>query len=125
MEHPKLNIIYRSYGIADRFSDGTIELNRALDDYPGLKQSILRHEIRHTNNNRFNKKDFIHDLSTPDQVSLGKMLKFMFKHPASLVQFLPLYKTKTRGWVMDINLIIIYSILALISGLVVWFGFLI
>ena len=58
----KLKIIYRNYGIADRFQDGTIELNENLDKYPRLKRAIIQHEIKHTINTRLNKKDFLHDL---------------------------------------------------------------
>ncbi len=116
MKEQDLKIVYRGYGIADRFSDGTIELNKALDDYPKLKKSIIQHEIRHTSNQKINKKDFLHDLSTPDQVGTFQMFKFMARHPLSLVQFLPVYWTKKRGLIVDLNLIIIYSILIVIAG---------
>lgn len=121
MQYQKFNIVYRNYGIADRFQDGTIELNRALDKYPQLKKSIIKHELRHTDNPNFNKKDFIHDLSTPDQIKTWDMLKFMAHNPSSLIQFLPLYWTKKRGWIMDINLVVIYSILlAIVIPISIW-----
>ena len=58
----ELKIVYRDYGIADRFPDGTIELNRNLDKYPELKRAIIQHEVKHTNNPRVNKKDLLHHL---------------------------------------------------------------
>ena len=39
-----LRIIKRGYGIADRYPDGTIEINKHLDDYPDLKMAIIQHE---------------------------------------------------------------------------------
>ncbi len=119
---PKLNIIYRSYGIADRFDDGTIELNKHLEDYPALKRSIILHEVRHTNNPKLNKKDFIHDISMGEQIKTWYMIKFMFRHPLSLLQFLPFYYTKRRGWIIDKNLIIIYLFFGIISALGIYFG---
>lgn len=97
----KLKIIYRSYGIADRFPDGTIELNKHLNEWPKLKSSILQHEIKHTNNEKFNRKDLMHDLTVIDQFNQMDLIKFMMRHPLSLVQLLPLYYTKRRGWIFD------------------------
>ena len=94
-------IVYRNYGIADRFSDGTIELNKYLNDYPELKKSLLLHEAKHTNNQRFNRRDLLHDLTSLQQLSVFQMMKFMIRHPFSLIQVLPIYKTKTAGWVYD------------------------
>lgn len=116
MKQEPLKIIYRTYGIADRFSDGTVELNIALNDYPELKAAILKHELHHTDNPRFNKKDLLHDINTPDQVKFMHMLKFMLRHPKSLTQFAPLYWTKKRGWIVDWNLVVIYSVVTVIAG---------
>ena len=104
MKNKQLKIIYRNYGIADRFPDGTIELNKNLDKFPALKASIIEHEVRHTDNPKFNKKDFLHDLTTRHQYSQMQMIKFMFLNPRSFAQFLPIYKSKSRGWIMDKNL---------------------
>lgn len=123
MKHQKLKIVYRNYGIADRFEDGVVELHRGLNDFPELKKSIIKHELRHTDQKGFTKKDFLHDLSTPDQINTITMLKFMIKNPSSLVQFLPIYWVKKRGWIADLNLIIIYSVLSAVIGLVIFLGF--
>lgn len=124
MKHQKLKIVYRNYGIADRFEDGTVELHKGLNDYPELKKSIITHELRHTDQKGFTKRDLLHDLSTPDQIKTATMLKFMIKNPSSLVQFLPIYWVKKRGWIVDLNLIIIYSVIAAIVAAVMFFGFL-
>ena len=119
----QLKIIYRSYGIADRFPDGTIELNKHLDQYPDLKKSLISHEVKHTNRKKLNKQDFIHDLTTTHQISQWQMMKFIVRHPFSLVQFFPIYYTKRRGWLLDVNLVVIYSILAIIIGFGLLIGF--
>lgn len=94
-------IVYRGYGLADRFPDGTIELNKHLNDYPELKRSILLHEARHTNNEKFNRKDLRNDLTSISQYSMYALVKFMVRHPLSMIQILPLYWTKTGGWTYD------------------------
>ena len=97
----QFKIIYRNYGIADRFPDGTIELNKHLDEYPKLKASILQHESKHTSNQKFNRKDLLHDMTVIDQYNQWMLIKFMARHPLSLIQLLPLYYTKRRGWIFD------------------------
>lgn len=118
----QLKVILRNYGIADRFEDGTIELNRNLNEYPELKRAILQHEIKHTSNPKLNKHDFLHDLSTQDKIRTWDMLRFMFRHPLSLVQFLPIYYTKERGIVKDKNLMIIYFFFFIIASIGIYFG---
>ncbi len=120
----QLNIVYRNWGISDRFNDGTIELNKNLNKYPSLKRSILAHEIDHTNQPGFTRKDFLHDISSPDKIDMFEMMKFVIKHPRSWVQFLPFYYHKQRGLVFDANLIIAYSVIGTIAvvGLVIGFS---
>lgn len=118
---PQLRITYRGYGIADRFSDGSIELNKHLEDYPDLKRAIINHEVRHTNEPKLNKKDFLHDLSK-EKFKTWQMMKFMFRHPLSLIQFCPMYWTKHRGWVIDKNLMIIEFGIVFIIGAALFFG---
>ncbi len=110
----QLKIVYRSYGIADRFPNNVIELNKHLKKWPDLHKSLIQHEARHTNNEKFNKTDLVHDLSTPNQISTFKMMKFILSHPFSLVQFAPVYWTKKRGWIIDYNLIIGWSVLSVL-----------
>lgn len=119
----QLKIIKRNFGIADRFPDGTIEINKNLDKYPGIKKALIQHEARHSNKDGFTKHDLMHDLSTIDQFSQWEMMKFIVKNPLSLVQFFPIYyHFKRKDWIMDINLIIIYSILIPVLALAIWIG---
>ncbi len=122
-KHEQLKIIKRGWGIADRFPDGTIEINKHLDDYPDIKKSIIQHEARHSNEEGFTKKDLMHDLSTIDQFSQWSMAKFIVRHPLSMIQFLPIYyHFRRKEWVMDINLIIIYSIVFPLLALAIFIG---
>ena len=105
----QLKIVYRNYGIADRFPNGIIELNKHLKKYPNLHKSLIQHEARHSNNERFNRKDLVHDIGTPNQINTWKMMKFMVRHPFSFMQFVPVYWTKKRGIIIDYNLILIWS----------------
>ncbi len=110
----QLKIVYRNYGIADRFPDGIIELNKHLKKYPNLHKSLIQHEARHTNNHKINKKDFLHDLNTPNQINTWEMMKFMVRHPLSLIQFVPFYWTKKRGYIVDYNLVIIWICISVV-----------
>ncbi len=114
---PEVKIVYVDTGIANRFSDGTIEINKNLKNFPELKAQIIRHELKHTKKDRLNKEDFDHDLTITDQIDNKQLLKFMIKHPASLSQFLPLYYSTKRGWVMDINESIKWGIIISIIAL--------
>ena len=119
MTDPK--IVYVDNGIANRFKDGTIEINRNLLQYPKLKEQIITHELNHTKLDKLNKKDFDHDLTITDQIDNKLLFKFMIKHPSALTQFLPLYYSSTRGWVIDANERIKWIVIISIIGL----GFLI
>ncbi len=118
----QFKIIYRNYGIADRFDNDVIELNKHLIKYPDLHKSLIQHEARHTNNQRFNRKDLEHDLSTPNQIKTWKLTKFIIRHPLSLIQFVPVYWTKKRGLIVDYNLIVGWGVLLFIITLGLWIG---
>lgn len=113
-EKEKLRIIDTEWGIANRFLDGTIEINKNLRKYPRLFRPILQHELSHTDKS-FSTKDFWHDINSEHKVDQIQLLKFMFRHPKSFTQLLPFYYTKRRKFVIDINLSIIYSIMFLIT----------
>lgn len=117
MEFNESQIVYRNYGLADRFPDGTIELNKHLNDYPELKKSILMHEARHTDNPKMNRKDLMNDLTSLNQYSMFALVKFMARHPLSIIQLLPIYKTKTAGWVYDEVATLYWAILVGVVGI--------
>lgn len=116
-------IVWRNYGIADRLPDGTIEMNKHLKDYPELKTSLLLHEAQHTNRKKMNKKDFFHDLTSLNQLHIGQLIKFMCRHPLSIIQILPIYKTKTAGWAYDEVAIIFWTGILAVVGIGAWIGF--
>lgn len=118
----QIKIVKRDYGIADRFSDGTIEINKNLDDYPKLKKAILDHELGHTTNKEFNKSDFVHDLNSTKDIDKKELLRFMIKHPKSLTQFLPINYSKKRGLIIDVNMSIAYIIIVTIISFGILIG---
>ena len=65
----------------------------------------------------------MHDLSTIDQFSQWDMVKFITKNPLSLIQFLPIYyHFKRKEWIMDINLLVIYSIVFPLFAIAIFIG---
>ena len=115
-----MKIEYVSTGIANRFEDH-IELNENLPAYPDLYNSILEHELSHTDKEGFTKEDFILDLG-PSKVNYWKLFIFMCKYPKTFTQFLPIYK-KGNQLIYDINLIIVWGILLGIIGIAIFLGF--
>ena len=108
-------IIYVDYGIANNFGE-FIEVNKNLKKYPHLLHPILKHELSHTN-----KFFTLHDLKIDlvQNVNSWDMLKFMIKHPRSFSQLLPIYFDKKKGFIYDVNLILIYVFMAIcITGTV-------
>ena len=101
-----LPVKYVPWGIANRFED-RIELNENLPKYPELHDAILKHELAHTDEKGFNKKDFILDIG-PSKVNYFKMLKFICIYPKSFLQFAPAYK---QGKIVyyDINMCIVWA----------------
>lgn len=117
-------IEYVDWGIANNFGD-IIELNKNLVDYPELFNPIMRHELEHTDK-FFSWHDLKHDLVSSHKINQLQLLKFMFKHPKSFTQLLPIYWHSKRGIVYDVNLIITYSIFIFIisATAILSFGFL-
>ncbi len=119
MSKQSIPIVEVNHGIANRFED-CIEVNRHLRKYPKLYFPILQHELEHTNRS-FSIEDLKHDINSEHKVNQIQLLKFMFKHPKSFTQILPFYYTPRRKFVIDINLTIIYSVMALMGfGIYFW-----
>lgn len=121
MSKQKIPIIAVSHGVANRFSD-CIEINKHLIKYPKLYYPILRHELEHSNS-LFSWEDFKHDVNSERKINQIQMLKFMLKHPKSFTQILPIYYTRKRGFIIDINMSIVYSTMFLIGFLIYFFMF--
>jgi len=115
-----MKIKYVDFGIANNFGS-FIEINRNLKKYPHLLKPILKHELSHTNK-FFSLKDFKLDFYEDSEINIFDMLKFMFKHPKSFSQVLPVYWTKKKGFVYDINLIVMYLMMVIIFTVTIWAG---
>jgi len=98
-------IILTDWGIANNYGD-FIEINRNLLKYPSLVNPIMKHELLHSDKT-FSIYDLKHDLFN-DGIDNLELIKFMIKHPKTLTQLLPICWTKKKGFVIDINLSLIY-----------------
>lgn len=114
-----MKIEYVNHSLGNNFGD-TIELNKNLKDYPSLHDSILKHELEHSNK-LFTLNDLKLDL-TESRVNSVELLSFMFKYPKSFIQCIPFYWTKKHGFIYDINLIFIYSCLLIVFTLILLFS---
>jgi len=101
-----MKIEYVKWGLASNFGD-VIELNENLRHYPELLNPILAHELGHTDK-PFTMQDLMLDITSTHDINQKKLIKFMIKHPKSLTQLLPIYFSKSRGIVYDLNLILGY-----------------
>ncbi len=102
----QIPIVYVKGGLANNFGN-VIEVNENLRHYPELLKPILAHELSHTNK-AFSREDLMLDLTATHDIDQSKLIKFMMKHPRSFTQLLPIYFSKTRGLVYDINAILAY-----------------
>ena len=108
-----MEVFYVNHGIGNNFGN-YIEINKHLKDYPKLHESVLNHELKHTNS-FFSWRDFKIDV-TESQTNSWDLLKFMVRHPLSFTQLLPVYITKKQGIVYDLNLIFIYLFVGMFLG---------
>ena len=84
-----MEIIDVEWGMANRFKDGTIEVNKNLKENPKLYRAIMKHELGH-DDTLFNWEDLKHDLVSDTKISQWEVLRFMIRHPKSLTQLLPI-----------------------------------
>jgi len=101
-----MEIRYVDGGLANNFGN-YLEINKHLKKYPSLLNPILIHELDHTDET-FTIQDLYLDLSASYNINQFELIKFMVKHPRSFSQLLPVYYSKTKGWVYDINLSLSY-----------------
>lgn len=115
-----MKIIEVNHGLANNFGD-YIEINKNLRKYPHLLSKILKHELSHTDK-VFSFYDLKIDFLSDSNVNSFDLLKFMFKHPKSFTQLLPIYWTRKKGFVVDINLSLVYLIMFTIFMIVINIG---
>lgn len=113
-----LDVIETNWGVANRFPDNTIEVNKHLKDYPHLYRPIMSHEKNHTNDT-FSWKDLKHDINSDHKIKQMDLLAFMIRHPKALSQLLPFYYSRKRGFVIDINQCVVYAIGLILLGSVI------
>ncbi len=115
-----MKIIEVDHSLANRF-DGYIEINKNLKKYPKLLEPILNHELAHTDKS-FTWKDFKLDFFSNSKVNQWDLLKFMFKYPSSFLQLSPILYSKKKGFIVDINLLIMYTTMFVVFILTIIFG---
>jgi len=102
-------IIYTEWGLGCVLGD-IIELNEYLVQYPSVKAKVLGHELQHATG-KYTQKDLSHDHDTPIDF---QVLKFMIKHPKTLIQLLPIYRV--RG-IWRINW---YALVGWLAIIIIW-----
>lgn len=118
----EIKVIEVDYAIANRFGN-EIEINKNLKkpQYKVLYKQVLTHELKHDNDNTFI-KDFAIDMEV-GQTNLWLLFKFMLNNPKSFIQFVPIYKTKSRGWSYDSNLLIFYVLLFIFIATIIYISY--
>lgn len=111
-----MQVKYVDFAIGNNFGN-YVELNKNLKLYPRLHDAILKHELQHTNIQGFTTKDLMLDLSTPSDINTWDLIKFMFRHPKSMIQLLPFYRSK-GVYFYDVNMLIIWALCISIISLV-------
>lgn len=114
-----MEIKYVNHSVANRYPN-LIELNKNLKKYPELLKPILEHELKHTDQ-AFSIKDLKLDFLSDDRVNQWQLIKFMFKYPASFVQFSPIL-IRNKKLIIDPNLLIMYSIMLVVFITTIYLG---
>ncbi len=103
-----MEIVKSNWGIANTFND-RIEINKNLDDFPGLKQKIIHHEMEHSRTKGFianRKVDALTELKFKD------IFPFVKKYPkAFFQQYIPISYSKVDNTLyFEWSLITLYFI---------------
>ena len=115
-----MKIVEVNHSIANRFSN-YIEINKNLKKYHKLLKPILKHELSHTDE-AWSVKDFKLDFFSSSGVNQWELMKFMFKYPRSFYQLLPILYSKKKGFIVDLNLLIMYFIMVGVFSLTIFVG---
>lgn len=120
---PKLKekIVYVSWGVANVFRDGIIEIHKDLrkNEWNHLKEKILKHEKKHDF-----KKGFFYNFIVDffSFVCIMGLLKFMIMRPSTWIQFSPFYFHPQRGFVYDKNLFLFYLFVVFVIFIIIKLG---
>lgn len=105
------------YGIASRVGD-SIYLNKALHEFPRLRDAILEHEYEHTSSQTIS--DLILDIDISQLRNLkGLYWKFILTHPSSWSEFIPIWKYNGK-WTFNPVLFGFYLLVSGICGVALW-----
>lgn len=97
-------VVYVNYGLGNSYPDH-IEINKLLKKDKKLRDYVIRHELDHTDYSI----DIMHEFKSIDLMIMPSLLRFIFWHPSTWIDFSPLqYRNKKFVW--DINLLILYSV---------------
>lgn len=113
-----MRVKYSEWGLANRFGD-TILLNENLKYYPRLREILIDHELTHERNPLKNIKIDIDSVKNIGFLEAFMRIKFMLKHPKSLIQMSPVWIYKRRPY-FDLSLILIYLIIGSMFILTRW-----
>ncbi len=112
------DIRFVDWGVANNFGD-YIEIHKDLPKYPELYKPILKHELRHTKK-LFTVEELKMDV-TPSGAKLWKLMGFCLIRPKTWIQFLPIYWQRGKGFIWDLNMIIVYTFAVLfLGGIFLW-----
>lgn len=102
-----MEVKHINYGTGNRVGD-MIYINKKLKKYPKLYNSILNHEKKHTG--KFSLNNLKIDLNNYDLERVkGDWMKFIFSHPSSWINFLPIIRLG-GSWCIDISLSILWAL---------------
>jgi len=108
---------YTKFGIASRIGN-VIYLNKDLLDYPILCKALLKHEQAHTS--KFAVRDIVLDLKGTHISPVKKQYyKFLFTHPKSWTQFIPVW-IYNKKIVVDPIMTFVWFLMLIMIKLAVW-----
>jgi len=116
---PTKEIKLVDFGIANNYHD-CIEIHKDLPKFPKLYDAIMQHEKGHEGLNF--REDFKLDINNVPGLDYGELRNFMYSRPKTWLQFLPIWKHPTRGWIYDKVHLLIYGILITSILLIIVFG---
>ena len=118
----KFKVKLVDYGIANRYPNKLIEINKKLFIRPEFKplfEEIVKHELSHTDQG-YSFSDFRLDMRGFKNRKL--YWKFILSTPSSWLQFSPIYKSSEGKWFIDLSILylwLFYTFVIIISTWIV------
>lgn len=110
----KLKVKYVKYGLANFYGD-YIEINEALRYNKPLRDYVVKHELGHSKkfDLGYEFKDGLRLLRKPQIIVM--LVQFYIMHPRTWIDLLPV-QVRKKQIIYDVNLIILYVIIAFLIG---------